>query len=233
MTGDFRDEFHKAFDEVSGRHQQANDRLHAEYGRQSNSGRLHDKSPLAESPEEFERAPTSDRRQRFTLARFNAVTLSTATAYLVKGLISRGGLTIVWGPPKCGKSFWTFDVAMHVALGMPYRGRRVNHEVVVYLALEGGHGFRARIEAWRRQHGVDDAPFYLITDRIDLVGDHPDLIEAIREQASPTLPCVVIIDTLNRSLAGSESKARTWRARARLFAGGVTLDAELGVSGAG
>ena len=62
------------------------------------------------------------------------------------------GSVVVWGPPKCGKSFWTFDLMMHVALGWEYRGRRVQQGAVVYLALEGGHGFRARVEAWRRRH---------------------------------------------------------------------------------
>ena len=41
---------------------------------------------------------------------------------------------------------------MHVALGWEYRGRRVQQGAVVYLALEGGHGFPARVEAWRRRH---------------------------------------------------------------------------------
>jgi hypothetical protein len=31
----------------------------------------------------------------------------------------RVGLILVWGPPKCGKSFWTFDTVMHIALGWP------------------------------------------------------------------------------------------------------------------
>ena len=144
--------------------------------------------------------------QRFTLTRFDAVQLSTTAAYLVKGLIPAEGLIIVWGPPKCGKSFWTFDLVMHVAVAEPYRGRRVQQGAVVYLALEGGHGFRARIEAWRRQHQITDAPFYLITDRTDLVKDHGELIDAIRAQAAPDRPRLVVIDTLNRSLAGSESK---------------------------
>src|SRR6185437_8213347 len=147
-----------------------------------------------------------EKRQRFTLIRFGAVSLGTSATYLVKGLIPCAGLTIVWGPPKCGKSFWVFDLAMHVALGEPYRSRRVRQGPVVYLALEGGHGFRARIEAWRRQHDVADAPFYLITDRTDLVRDHMALIAAVRAQAAPELPRLVVIDTLNRSLAGSESK---------------------------
>jgi AAA domain len=102
---------------------------------------------------------------RFELTRFNSVLVSSTPFYLVKGLVPRGGLIIVWGPPKCGKSFWTFDVAMHIALGISYRGRRVQQGAVVYLALEGGYGFRARIEAFRRTHGDTNAPFFLESRR--------------------------------------------------------------------
>jgi hypothetical protein len=82
----------------------------------------------------------------------------------------------------------------------------VQQGAVVYLALEGGHGFRARIEAWRRRHGSKDMPFYLITDRTDLVRDNAELIAATRAQVGPDLPRLIVIDTLNRSLTGSESK---------------------------
>ena len=41
------------------------------------------------------------------------------------------GLAVVWGAPKCGKSFWTFDALMHVALGWEYRGRRVRQGTIV------------------------------------------------------------------------------------------------------
>jgi hypothetical protein len=184
---DFEPGFRAALDEVLPNHDRAN-------------GADNDGSG-AEKAEAAQKA-----KQRFELTRFNAVLLSSSSEYLVKGLIPRGGLTVVWGPPKCGKSFWTFDVAMHVARGEPYRGRRVQRGVVVYLALEGGNGFRARIEAYRRTHSIDDAPFYLVTDRTDLVKDHEALIAAIRAQIPGDMPALVVIDTLNRSLAGSESK---------------------------
>jgi hypothetical protein len=145
--------------------------------------------------------------KRFTLQPFSAIAVSTERAYLVKGIIPRAGLTLIWGPPKCGKSFWTFDLAMHIALGWPYRRRRVQQGAVVYLALEGGEGFKARLEAFRQHHKVKDAPFFLITDRTDLIRDHRALIADIREQMSEAQPpALVVIDTLNRSLAGSESK---------------------------
>ena len=106
--------------------------------------------------------------QRFHLTRFGDVSLDSSATYLIKGLIPSGGLTVVWGPPKCGKSFWTFDAMMHVARGIPYRGRRAQQGIVVYVALEGDKGFRRRIEAYKRYHGLADAPFYLITDPTDL-----------------------------------------------------------------
>jgi len=56
-------------------------------------------------------------KPRFTLIPFNQIRARKTSRYLIKGLISDTGLVVVWGPPKCGKSFWVFDVAMHIALG--------------------------------------------------------------------------------------------------------------------
>jgi hypothetical protein len=147
------------------------------------------------------------RRVRFRLRAFNSITVGSERVYLVKGIIPRPGLIVVWRPPKCGKSFWTFDLVMHVALAWDYRGRRVQQGAVVYLALEGGKGFEARIEAFRQRHLREDAavPFFLIADALNLVKDHPELIGCIRLQAKGNLPVAVVIDTLNRSLPGSES----------------------------
>ncbi len=142
--------------------------------------------------------------KRFALQRFATITLDSTSSYLVKGLIPRSGLTVIWGPPKCGKSFWAFDLTMHIAMSKPYRGRCVQQGSVVYLALEGGLGFCRRIEAFRRQHGAVDPPFYLATRPTDLIRDRAALIEDIK--AYNEFPSVVCVDTLNRSLAGSESK---------------------------
>jgi hypothetical protein len=73
-------------------------------------------------------------RRQFTLLRLEQITIPPGRSYLVKGLIPRQGLIVAWGPPKCGKSFWAFDLAMHVALGREYRHRRVQQGSVVYAA---------------------------------------------------------------------------------------------------
>jgi len=124
----------------------------------------------------------------------------------VKGLLANSGLAVIWGPPKCGKSFWVFDLGMHIALGRDYRGHRVQQATVVYVALEGKQGFSARKEAFRRHHGIESAPFYLLSTSLDLVAKSGELIASIKAQLGTDLPGVLFLDTLNRSLVGSESR---------------------------
>ncbi len=142
-------------------------------------------------------------KRRFKLVRFDQIKLPTDPAYLVKGLIPREGLCVVWGPPKCGKSFWTYDVAMHIACGWEYRGRKVKRGPVVYIACEGERGLGARTEAYRQKKAPVDAYFYLLTTRLDLAAEYETLIADIAAQVER--PVAVVIDTLNRSLRGSES----------------------------
>jgi AAA domain len=156
--------------------------------------------------------------KRFKLIPFDQITMRTGAIYLVEDIIPRTGLVVIWGPYKCGKSFWTFDVFMHVALGWEYRGRRVQQGPVVYIALEGGDGFRDRKEAFCQKflpenHGP--VPFHLIINPLNLIKDVGDLISSIREDLGAVCPVAVVIDTLNRSLVGSESDDRDMAAYIR------------------
>jgi AAA domain len=146
-------------------------------------------------------------RRGLLLEAWNDTGMSKTTSYLIKGILPRTGLAVVWGPPKCGKSFWTFDLVVHIALGREYRGRKVQQGVVVYCALEGGGGFGNRIEAWRKQHGnggEQNIPFYLIRQPFDLIADHQILIAAIRDELGKATPSAIVIDTLNRAMGGGD-----------------------------
>jgi hypothetical protein len=147
----------------------------------------------------------------FKLKRFDEISASTSLNYLIKGLLPSEGLIVIWGPPKCGKSFITFDMAMHIALGWKYRGRKVRQGVIAYLALEGGQGFRNRIDAWRQRHlaGHHGAvPFYLLDKLVDLIADHSKLIEDIAVQLGDQRSAAIVIDTLNRALIGDENNPK-------------------------
>jgi hypothetical protein len=151
------------------------------------------------------------RKHRISLVPFDEIILGTEARYLVKGIIPRVGLIVAWGPPKCGKSFWIFDLAMHVALGWQYRERRVQQGAVVYCAFEGQTGIQARVEAFRQTFPIEvdgSVPFYLQPVTLDLVADQKELIAAIKRQLDTTAPVLVVLDTLNRSLRGSENDSK-------------------------
>jgi AAA domain/Bifunctional DNA primase/polymerase, N-terminal len=111
-------------------------------------------------------------QKHFDLIPFNKIRLDTKPTYLVKGIVPRVGLCVLWGPPKCGKSFLVFDLVMHIALGWKYRGRKVRQGAVVYCALEGCAAFKNRVEAFRQKKLAEDigeVPFYLMASPLSLV----------------------------------------------------------------
>jgi hypothetical protein len=99
---------------------------------------------------------------------------------------------------------------MHVVLGRNYRGRKVRQGIVVYCALEGGHGFRNRMIAWKTRYlnGHDrPVPFYLMAEPLNLIADYKTLINDIDNQLGGDRPAIIVIDTLNRALIGDENKS--------------------------
>ena len=157
---------------------------------------------------DFEAEDKDEQKSRIYLVSFDDIRLGSKRRYLIKGLIPRSGLVVVWGPPKSGKSFVVFDMVMHVALDRPYRGRRVHAGPAVYCAFEGQSGFEARGEAFRKKFLAQNkkhVPFYLQPVTIDLVNDAPELIRVTRQTLGNVKPVVIVLDTLSRSLRGSES----------------------------
>ena len=51
----------------------------------------------------------------------------------------------------------------------------------------------------------DPIPFYLVTAPMSFAKDHAELIAAIKVQLGAEKPVAIVLDTLNRSLGGSES----------------------------
>ena len=161
---------------------------------------------VASAEAEFEEVK---KKRRFELVPINKVPQTTGSRYLIKNLIPDNGLVLVWGARKSGKSFWTGDVMVHVALGRPYRGRKVKQGPVVYVAMEGHGGYGDRLAAMREQYGIEagvHVPFYLLLTSMKLVADRKALVEEIRDQVREGgRPASIVLDTLNRSISGSES----------------------------
>lgn len=136
-------------------------------------------------------------------------------SWLVKGLLIEGGFSTVYGPPGTSKTFLVLDLALHVAHGRDWFGRRVAEGGVVYVSGEGGSGMRMRMKAWRQEKdGEPGKPFVLVPSSVNLFDDEDGvetLIADLKEHAAAmTVPLrLVVLDTLSRMIgSGDEDKAR-------------------------
>lgn len=153
--------------------------------------------------------------KRFPVTWLSEATLEINSRYLVKGLIEQGSFTVIYGPSGSGKSFFTADVAQHIALGQAWRGRKVNQSLVVYVASEAGGSILKRFIGWRDQRvgeAIESIPLAILTRGPSLLIKQE--VEILKEQlldmqAKAGLPIGwIVFDTLSRSIpGGDENKA--------------------------
>jgi hypothetical protein len=158
-------------------------------------------------PNEAEAPKQPQKKSRLRFTAFDDAEVTDEPEFLIEGILPREGIGVLYAPPKCHKTFAAFDMAMHIALGRPYRGREVRYGPVVYNVFEGPRGFLKRAVAYRRHHlknHVERVPLLVQSSRLNFAKDVAELVAGI--EAEGITPVLVILDTLNRSLIGSESK---------------------------
>jgi KaiC/GvpD/RAD55 family RecA-like ATPase len=138
------------------------------------------------------------------LAQFRQLTEpKTARRYLVKGIIDRNALVVLYGAPGCGKTFLVLDLALTIAAG---RERWFDHRVkggrCVYIAAEAGEGIRNRVAAWAqaRWNGNDDLDFEALMIPPDLM--KPEHVKRLIEIIGKA--DLIVIDTLSRAAPSAD-----------------------------
>lgn len=135
--------------------------------------------------------------------------------WLMKGLIERQTLVLVYGAPKCGKTFAMIDIALHVATGRDWMGHKVkDSDLVVYVAREGISGVKRRVMAHTRHHDLSADAASLLAIAVEELNlrDRDSvrrLISTIREaeRVSGRRVALIVIDTLARSMAGGDENS--------------------------
>ena len=130
-------------------------------------------------------------------------------AWLVKHWVQAGALIMVHGPSGGGKTFVVLDWCLRMAAGMDdWCGSKVRPGSVVYLAGEGHHGLRGRVAAWKHHHQAGRLSMWLSRDGCDLntPTGYAKVVEQVR--MLPTMPAIIVVDTLHRFLSGDENSAQ-------------------------
>lgn len=129
--------------------------------------------------------------------------------HLLRGVIGEGELVLLYGAPKCGKSFLALRLAFGLARGVGF-GDRVAVQPVraLYVAAEGEGGFGARVLALRDELGDPGDAFHYIAQRVTVGPPSTDL-EHLIAAARFLGTNLVVIDTVARTFGeGDENAAR-------------------------
>lgn len=128
--------------------------------------------------------------------------------WIVKGVLPRDGLAVLYGPSGSGKSFLVLDLLACVVDGREWFGRKVRPVPVTYCALEGEAGLAQRMQAYQRRHGATaGAGMRFLTTAFDLLvaEDVESLAAAIG--SAGVGGGVVVLDTLNRAAPGADENS--------------------------
>ncbi len=120
--------------------------------------------------------------------------------YYLKSLISPAEMSVIYGEPGCGKSFFVLYIVRAIAQERQVLGLRVHPTNILFLALEGIAGFEKRLKAEIERHEESEGFFY-IAQPVDLFQDHQAVKDVIAA-TEMTGAGIVVIDTMNRALAG-------------------------------
>lgn len=153
-------------------------------------------------------------REPLPVVYFDQIEPSVDVRDFVQGVLMEQSLAVIYGESNSGKTFLATSLALAVASGMDWFGRRVEQGGVLYLALEGGQGFRNRIHAWRERHDALEAPvlFAAIPAQVNLLDPEADVrrvIDAAKGAAEHMGVGIklIVVDTLARAMAGGNENA--------------------------
>ena len=162
----------------------------------------HDAAPAGAKPQ----SPS-----RFELVRAGEMPM-TEPEFIVHGLLETSVLALAFGEPGCGKSFLALDLAACLATGAAFHGRAVKGGAVVYVAGEGHHGLRRRLEAWQLHHGIslDGAPLFISRRPAQFLDSASaravaDAVDDVARTEGP--PVLIVVDTLARNFGPGDENS--------------------------
>lgn len=136
----------------------------------------------------------------------------TKIEYLIDGIIESNTTGLIFGPPGGGKTFIILDIALCVATGESWNGRKVAQGNVIYFCAEGNAGIPRRIQAWLDTHGMKSEDLHLLhvsTGTIDFSQENKELVTKTIQEISKNNSApisLIIIDTLARHMPAGDDE---------------------------
>ena len=162
--------------------------------------------PAPEVTEEIVVNEQGETVERFAISDALSFSAGTPMDWIVRSVLPRAELAVVYGESGSGKSFLALDLCAAITRGIEWRSKRTKKGRVVYVAAEGAGGFKARLRAYTRGH---DAELH----ELGIISDAPNMLEP-KDAALITKRIVewgkadvVIIDTLSATTPGGDENS--------------------------
>jgi RecA-family ATPase len=115
------------------------------------------------------------------------------------------GFTVMYGPPKSGKTFVALDWALSMASGQSWHGTRTEAAPVLYVSGEGAGGLHKRVQAWKKANGERSSRLYFIPFGARIV--QREHVVQLYHDIHATGARLLVVDTLARSMAGKDENS--------------------------
>jgi AAA domain len=126
--------------------------------------------------------------------------------YIISKILPSIGTSMSYGMSETGKTFTALHLALCIAHGETWMGRRVKPGPVWYINTEGNGTFKRRIKGWYINHPELEptANFKIIPWSLDLRDNFQDLLDTIEAMSEDEKPALIIFDNFSMCTSGVE-----------------------------
>jgi phage/plasmid primase-like uncharacterized protein len=128
--------------------------------------------------------------------------------WLIKGILERGSMNLLFGEPGAGKSLFAMNWAFCAGNGDDWYGHKVKKELKTLIIMgEGLRGASMRFKALSQKYGKAPKNIRLSRRSINLLDNSAadEIIKIVTEL--DFIPDIIIIDTLHRNMVGDENSS--------------------------
>ena len=161
------------------------------------------------APSEFEALPEPAGGYFNIRSAADFLTSVKPISWLIKGVLPKATMGVLYGESGSGKSFVTFDLCAALGRQIDWNGQRGLGARVLYVVAEGVGGFNSRIRAYCHQYGLAASELNIdiisdVTPNLSNAGSVTNLIRDIK-QAGPY--DLIVMDTFAQVTPGANENS--------------------------
>lgn len=133
---------------------------------------------------------------------------------VVKGIVGKGQILVMWGRPGSGKTFVMLELTCAVGSGSKWRGRRVRKGIVLYVAAESSRNYlENRIAALKQEWPAAlKAEVLMVPLALDLLHEQRGDVDRVITTANLIAKQIgevvlIVVDTLATTFGGGNENA--------------------------